>query len=76
MANCLIQQSTAVQRFNGPAHLWIISELSELHIVEEAAGCFYDVFALLWRLLHLASQEQAAAPCHLLTSIGGKLSNI
>lgn len=46
-------------------HLGVVAKLRKLHVVQEAAGRLDDVFALLWGLLHFASQEQAAGPRHL-----------
>lgn len=51
---------------NGPKrHLGVVAKLRKLYVVQEAAGRLDDVFALLWGLLHFASQEQAAGTRHL-----------
>lgn len=47
-------------------HLRIISKLGKLHIIQQAAGCFDDVFTLLWGLLHFPRQEKTTSTCHLL----------
>lgn len=46
-------------------HLGVVAKLRKLHVVQEAAGRLNDVFALLWGLLHFASQEQTASTRHL-----------
>lgn len=47
-------------------YLGIIPKLSKLHIIQEAAGCFNDVFTLLWGLLHFPRQEKATSTRDLL----------
>lgn len=47
-------------------HLRIISKLGKLHIIQQAAGCFDDVFTLLWGLLDFSRQEKTASTRHLL----------
>lgn len=39
------------------AHLRIIAKLGKLHVIQQAASCFDDVFTLLWSLLNLSSQK-------------------
>lgn len=46
-------------------HLGIISKLGKLHIIQEAAGSFNDIFALLWGFLHFTSQEKTTSSRHL-----------
>lgn len=46
-------------------HLWVISKLGKLHIIQQAASCFYYVFALLWGFLHFPRQEKTTRPRHL-----------
>lgn len=49
--------------------LGIISKLGKLHIIQEAAGSFNDIFALLWGFLYFTSQEKTTSSRH----ISGKL---
>lgn len=37
--------------------LRIIAKLGKLHVIQQAASCFDDVFTLLWSLLNLSSQK-------------------